>query len=347
MNVLIVDDDRVNLALFSHLLEEIPDTTIFKASDPADALNWCREHDTDLLLLDYMMPHMDGFAFLQQFRLLSGQDHVPVIMITADAKTAVKYAALEMSANDFLTKPVNKVELRSRVCNMLSLRKSQLRQSGLARNLQCQVHEAGKKLQESEQGTVNRLATAAHYRDPETGAHLLRMAGYARLAAANLRLSTEEQDDIHDAAPLHDIGKIGIPDHILLKPGRLDDAEMEIMRTHPLIGAQILKDGTSRLIRNGAVIALSHHEKFDGSGYPHGLKGDEIPLYGRIVAVADVFDALTSSRPYKAAWSIEKATDWLKQNAGSHFDPACVEALLKDMGQILAIFNAHKDEDGH
>jgi len=347
MNVLIVDDDRINLALFSHLLEDIPDTTIFKASDPTDALNWCREHDTDLLLLDYMMPHMDGFAFLQEFRLLSGQDHVPVIMITADAKTAVKHAALELSANDFLTKPVNKVELRSRVCNMLSLRKSQLVQRGLVRCLQSQVLEADEKLQEGDQGTANRLATAAQFRDPETGAHLLRMASYARLAAANLGLSAEEQDDIHDAAPLHDIGKIGIPDHILLKPGRLDDAEMQIMRTHPLIGAQILKDGNSKLMRNAAVIALSHHEKFDGSGYPHGLKGDEIPLYGRIVAVADVFDALTSNRPYKAAWRIEKAIDWLKQNAGSHFDPACVEALLKDTEQILAILNAHKDEDSH
>jgi putative two-component system response regulator len=344
MNVLIVDDDRINLALFSHLLEDIPDTTIFEASNPADALTWCREHDTDLLLLDYMMPHMDGFAFLEQFRLLSGQDHIPVIMITADAKTAVRHAALELSANDFLSKPVNKVELRSRVCNMLSLRRSQLRQSGLARSLQCKVEEADEKLQESDQGAANRLSTAAQYRDPETGAHLLRMAGYARLTATNLGLSAEEQDDIDNAAPLHDIGKIGIPDYILLKPGRLDDAEMQIMRTHPLIGAEILKDGNSKLMRNAAIIALSHHEKFDGSGYPYGLKGEDIPLYGRIVAVADVFDALTSSRPYKAAWSIERATDWLRQNAGGHFDPACVEALLKDRGQILAIFNAHKDE---
>jgi putative two-component system response regulator len=345
MNVLIVDDDRINLALFSHLLEDIPDTTIFEACNPADALKWCREHDTDLLLLDYMMPHMDGFAFLEQFRLLSGQDHIPVIMITADAKTTIRHAALELSANDFLTKPVNKVELRSRVCNMLSLRRSQLRQRRLARSLQCQVREADEKLQESDQGTANRLSTAAQYRDPETGAHLLRMAGYARLTATNLGLSGEEQEDIDNAAPLHDIGKIGIPDHILLKPGRLDDAEMQIMRTHPLIGAEILKDGNSKLMRNAAIIALSHHEKFDGSGYPHGLKGEDIPLYGRIVAVADVFDALTSSRPYKAAWSIERATDWLRQNAGSHFDPACVEALLNDMRQVLAIFNAHKEED--
>ncbi|MFJ9449119.1 MULTISPECIES: HD domain-containing phosphohydrolase [unclassified Herbaspirillum] len=347
MNVLIVDDDRINLALFSHLLEDIPDTTIFGASDPAHALDWCREHETDLLLLDYMMPDMNGFAFLEQFRLLSGQDHVPVIMISTDAKTTVRHAALELSANDFLTKPVNKVELRSRVCNMLNLRKSQLRQSGLARSLECKVQEADEKMQQNEQATAGRLATAAQYRDPETGAHLLRMAGYARLAAANLGLSVEEQNDIHDAAPLHDIGKIGIPDHILLKPGRLDDAEMQIMRTHPLIGAQILKDGNSKLMRNASVIALTHHEKFDGSGYPHGLKGKDIPLYGRLVAVADVFDALTSSRPYKAAWSIERATGWLRQNAGSHFDPDCVEALLRDMGQIHAILNAHKDEDIH
>lgn len=345
MNVLIVDDDRFNLALFSHLLEDIPETTIFEASDPDEALTWCQQHDTDLLLLDYMMPKMDGFTFLQQFRDLSGQDHVPVIMITADAKAAVKHTALELSANDFLTKPVNKAELRSRVSNMLTLRKAQLRQSGLMRNLEREVKAVEERLREREQGTAQRLTVAAQYRDPETGAHLLRMANYARLIAANLGLSEEEQNDIYDAAPLHDIGKIGIPDHILLKPGRLDSGEMEIMRTHPTIGAQILKDDSSKLMRNACTIALSHHEKFDGSGYPRGLAGEDIPLYGRIVAVADVFDALTSSRPYKAAWSIDRAIAWVRQNSGIHFDPLCVSALLADPCVIQGIIDAHQDED--
>ena len=344
MNVLIIDDDRTNLALFSHLLKDLPDVTTIEVADPMEALEWCQSHETDLLLLDYMMPKMDGFEFLQQFRNLTGHDSVPVIMITADAKTAVKYAALELSANDFLTMPVNKAELRARVTNMLSLRKAQLTHRERAQSLLDEMHVIDAKLKAHEHTAADLLAKAAKFRDPETGEHLLRMASYARLLAANLNLSVQEQNAIFDAAPLHDIGKIGIPDHILLKPGRLSEDELEIMRTHPTIGAQILADGDSDLMRNAAVIALTHHEKFDGSGYPQGLVGVEIPLSGRIVAIADVFDALTSSRPYKQAWSMERATQWLQQNAGSHFDPECVTAFLQDEEKLLQIHNELQDE---
>jgi len=344
MNVLIVDDDHINLSLFSHLLAGIPEVDLFEESDPQAALNWCQTHRTDLLLLDYMMPGMDGLAFLQQFRNLSASDLIPVIMITADAQTAVRHAALQLSANDFLTKPVNKVELRARVTNMLALRKAHLQQSERAIGLMREVASANHELQVSGQNAANRLATAARYRDPETGAHLQRMAHYARLLATNMGLPPLQVSAIFEAAPLHDIGKIGIPDHILLKPGRLNADEMEIMRTHAAIGAAILNDGHNKLIRNGAVIALTHHEKFDGSGYPHGLRGEAIPLFGRIVAVADVFDALTSSRPYKEAWSMERAFDWLRENAGSHFDPECVTAFLGDIDKIRDIHITYQDE---
>jgi len=343
MNILIIDDDRTNLALFSHLLKDLPDVLTVEVSDPVEALEWCRSHEADLLLLDYMMPKMDGFEFLQQFRILSRPDCVPVIMITADAKTAVKHAALELSANDFLTKPVNKAELRARVSNMLSLRKAQLMQRERARSLSDEVQVIGAKLKANEHTTGDLLAKAAKLRDPETGEHLLRMASYARLLAANLNLSTQEQNDIFDAAPLHDIGKIGIPDSILLKVGCLNEEELKIMRTHPTIGAQILANGDSTLMKNAAVIALSHHEKFDGNGYPQRLAGEDITLYGRIVAIADVFDALTSNRPYKQAWSMQRAMQWLLQNAGTHFDPVLVAAFLRDEEKLLQIHDGFWD----
>ena len=309
MNVLIVDDDRSNLALFAHLLEGISDATLIEESDPEQALRWCATHQADVLLLDYMMPKMDGLTFLQQFRQLYGDDHVPVIMVTADAQQTVRHEALLLSANDFMTKPVNRLELRARVGNMLALRRSQHQQTKRADILQHDVNRANEEARTLTQELVTRLTAAAGYRDPETGAHLLRMSHYARLIAANLGMSEEEQELIFRAAPLHDVGKIGIPDHILHKPGKLTEEEMAVMRTHPVIGAALLKDASSPLMKLAAEISLTHHEKYDGSGYPAGLRGDAIPIGGRIVAVADVFDALTSVRPYKVAWSIEDALD--------------------------------------
>ncbi|CAG0967236.1 partial Cyclic di-GMP phosphodiesterase response regulator RpfG, partial [Anaerolineae bacterium] len=190
-----------------------------------------------------------------------------------------------------------------------------------------------------------RLSRAAEYRDPETGAHILRMSHYTRLIAQNLGLTEAEQELLLDAAPMHDIGKVGTPDHILLKPGRLTDEELVIMRQHAEIGYEILKDSVSPLLRTAALVAWTHHEKFDGSGYPRGLAGENIPLYGRIVAVADVFDALTSARPYKLAWEVDRALDFLREGRGSHFDPACVDAFLQDMDAVLSIKDRYRDEE--
>jgi putative two-component system response regulator len=266
-------------------------------------------------------------------------------MVTADTESDVRHKALGLSANDFLTKPVDKVELTARVKNMLSLRKAQLQLANRASWLAEEVKKATAEIQLREREVIYRLSKAAEYRDPETGAHILRMANYSRLIAQNLGLSVDEQELILDAAPMHDVGKMGTPDHILLKPGRLDDEEMKIMRRHAEIGAEILKDSASPLLQTAAMIAITHHEKFDGSGYPNGLKGEDIPLYGRIVAVADVFDALTSARPYKPAWELDRAEAFLRENSGSHFDPKCVEAFFQGWESVLAIRHKFQEQE--
>ncbi|MGV8892466.1 MAG: HD domain-containing phosphohydrolase [Burkholderiaceae bacterium] len=345
MEVLIVDDEQSNLSLFSYMLKAIPDVTPIEIFSSAKALDWCKCHDPDLVLLDYMMPEMDGLQFLQAFRSLPGKREIPVIMVTANIQTVVRNQALQMGVNDFLTKPVSIIELRARVMNLLALRKAQLQLACRADWLAEEVKKATKELVARERDVIHRLSLAAEHRDPETGAHLLRMASYSRLIAINLNLSEAEQNLIQDAAPMHDVGKVGIPDSILLKPGRLTDDEMAIMRTHAQIGADILQGSASLLLQTAAKIALTHHEKYDGSGYPNGLQAEQIPLYGRIIAVADVFDALTSTRPYKQAWDIDRAAALIRNSAGNHFDPACVHAFFKDWHAVLDIRSQYQDTE--
>lgn len=347
MEVLIVDDEQSNLSLCSHMLKAIDDVMPVEIFSSVKALDWCKRNDPDLVLLDYMMPEMDGLQFLQAFRELPGKREIPVIMLTADIQTAVRNKALQMGVNDFLTKPVNIIELRARIMNLLALRKAQLQLAHRADWLAEEVKKSTQELVARERDVIHRLSRAAEYRDPETGAHLLRMANYSRLIATNLNLSEAEQNLIQDAAPMHDIGKVGIPDSILLKPGRLTDDEMTIMRTHAQIGADILQGSASLLLQAAAKNALTHHEKYDGSGYPNGLQAEQIPLYGRIIAVADVFDALTSTRPYKQAWEIDRATALIRDGVGKHFDPVCVHAFFKDWDAVLDIRSQCPDEELH
>jgi putative two-component system response regulator len=331
--------------LLSVLVKRLGDIVTYEFNDPMLALDWCQLNNPDLVLVDYMMPNLDGIQFIKAFRTLSSKANIPVLMITADSDIEVRHKALEATANDFLNKPIDSVELSARVKNMLALRKAQLQLSNKAAWLGDEVKKATAQILKTEREVIFRLARAAEYKDPETGAHIKRMSLYAGHIAKNLGLSEDEQQLIIDAAPMHDIGKIGIPDNVLLKPGVLDAEERKVIFQHPWFGKQMLAGSSSKLLQAAEVIAFSHHEKFDGSGYPQGLAGSDIPLYGRIVALADVFDALTSARPYKEAWTIEKTISFIKEQSSVHFDPACVDAFFKNWENVLEIKEKHEDEN--
>ena len=345
MKIAIIDDTPLNLTLMQALVGKLPECEPLPFSDPAEGLAWCQQNEPDLVIVDYMMPGLDGVEFIRRFRASPEGEDVPILMVTADHERQTRYDALQSGTTDFLNKPVDRNEFQPRVRNMLALRRAHLAARARARTLEIEVAEATSTIHEREQETVTRLARAAEFRDPETGAHIQRMAHYSALIARQLGQTEAAALSLLQAAPMHDVGKLGIPDHILMKPGRLTPEEFEQMKRHAEIGYDILKGSTSPVIQAAATIALTHHEKYDGSGYPHGTAGENIPLIGRIVAVADVFDALTSVRPYKPAWSLDDATAFLRDGRGQHFDPLCVDALLSDWGAVLKIRDEFQDED--
>jgi len=343
-HVLIVDDTEINLILFAALVKKLDDCVPHTFAQARDALSWAQDNDPDLVIVDYMMPDMDGLEFIRALREMPGRDAVPVVMITANDQKQLRYRALDLGANDFLTKPVDKVEFLARTRNMLQVSDARKQLADRASWLADEVRKATAEILARERETVFRLCKAAEYRDPETGAHILRMAHYSQLIARGLGLSVSDQDLLLEAAPMHDIGKVGIADKILLKPGRLDAEEFEVMKQHAIYGYELLHGSSSRVLQAGAEIARGHHEKFDGSGYPGGIAGSDIPIFSRIVAVADVFDALTSERPYKKAWTLEAAVDFLVQGSGSHFDPQCVQAFLNAWDDVMEIRGRYQEE---
>ncbi len=343
-NVLIVDDTEINLILFSALVKKLEACEGHTFSSAVQALEWAGRNCPDLLIVDYMMPDIDGLEFITRFRSLPGCEAVPILMITANDQRQLRYRALDLGASDFLIKPVDKVEFLARTKNMLVVSAARKQLEGQAAWLSEEVRKATAEILNRERETVLRLCKAAEFRDPETGAHILRMAHFSRLIARNLGLSVEDQDLLLEAAPMHDIGKVGIADSILLKPGRLDAAEFEVMKQHAIFGYELLKGSSSKVLQTGAEIAKGHHEKFDGSGYPNGLRGAQIPIFSRIVAVADVFDALTSERPYKSAWDVDAAVDFLLAGAGTHFDPACVHAFLDAWDEVESIRQRYQED---
>lgn len=342
--VFIVDDSEINLTLLRALVLRLGDCEPHLYDKPQEALDACHDVLPDLLIVDYMMPEMDGIQLIKHFRAIPGAADLPVLMITANDQKDVRYQALESGANDFLNKPIDRSEFAARAKNMLALRRSQKLLADRAVHLASMVDEQTEVIRRREQELIFCLSRAAEFRDPETGGHIQRMAYYSQLIAQKLGLTADQQRLILEAAPMHDVGKIGIPDHILLKPSRLDTAEFEIMKDHARLGYELLSRTTSPILLAGAEIAYAHHEKWDGSGYPNGLQGERIPLFARIVAVADVFDALTSERVYKPAWTLDAARQLLVEGRDKHFDAHCVDAFLSAWDEAMVIRDRFRDE---
>lgn len=339
MKIIVVDDSRSSLSAVLREIEKLGLCEAIGCLDPEEALQICRIQQFDLVLVDYVMPKMDGLQFITALREFDRYKTVPIIMITSSGDRDLRRQAIGIGATDFLIKPFDWVELQARTRNLLDLRQAQIQLSDRAVQLSQEVDATTKYLSAREEEVIWLLARAVEYRDRTTGDHVSRVAKISQLIAEGLGFSPERARMIYLASPLHDIGKIGICDAILQKPGRLSPDEFAVMREHALIGARFLDDGSSNLIRIAALIAHSHHERWDGTGYPDKLSGETIPIEGRIVAVADVFDALCSERPYKAAWPIEKAYEQIVSLSGTHFDPACVAAFKSKWPRIRALAN--------
>lgn len=329
MTVLVVDDEPANVVFLERLLRKDEGLRLISTQDPREVVELYIQHRPDLILLDLHMPHLDGFVVLEQLRQLElGGDVVPKVVLTADATPEAKHKALSLGARDFLTKPLDALEVLLRVKNHLETRRLYLALQGENTLLSEVVRERTQELDAARLEVLERLARAAEYRDDETGEHVKRVAANAARLAEALGLEFTIVDMIHHTAPLHDVGKIGISDLILKKPGKLTPEEFEIVKTHTIIGSGLLAGGRTEMLRVAERIARSHHERWDGSGYPDGLCGEAIPLEARIVSVVDVFDALTSRRPYKQAWPVEEALEEIRRQSGKQFDPRIVEALL-------------------
>lgn len=335
--IFVVDDNLDILRLLEVILRRAGYNRLELISDPREVLPRYKSTPPDLMLLDLNMPHMSGHQVLKAINALNEPVPPPIVMLTAQTSTEEVVEALRLGARDYITKPFRNQELILRVHNFLTAHLAHHLLHDQTTLLKHMVDKRTRALNSSRLEVLQRLGRAAEYRDNETGLHTIRISHYAALLARSLGWSEADAEKMRQASPTHDIGKIGIPDNILLKPGRLDASERVIMERHTEIGAEILADSDCEILELARTIALSHHEKWDGSGYPQGLAGTNIPEAARIVAVADVFDALTSSRPYKAAWSIDEATSYIQNQAGQHFDPEVVAQFMQILPAILSI----------
>ena len=341
--ILIVDDQPANVTLIEKMLDIDGYINVISTTDPTQVESLYMEQNSDLILLDLNMPVMDGYQVLAKIREVD-PDYPPIIVLTAQSDRESRIKALDLGARDFLAKPFDRVELMTRIRNMLEVRIMTTAMKNQNKILDGMVKERTKELNHTRLEVIRRLGRAAEYRDDMTGYHIIRMSRYSQLLALAAGMDEKEAEVLLNASPMHDIGKIGIPDNVLLKPGKLDLEEWKIMQTHVDIGVEILSGSNSALMDMAAEVAQNHHEKWDGSGYPCALTGENIPLTGRVVAVADVFDALTTERPYKKAWPIEEAIEFLKDQSGKHFDPRLVELFLEILPDILAVREQYSEE---
>jgi putative two-component system response regulator len=326
--ILIVDDEKANVRFLEMILEDAGYTNVHSTTESLQALRLFRDIHPDLVLLDLTMPHLDGFGVMRQLHLEMADHAVPILVLTADSTAASKHQALQQGAQDFLIKPLDQTEVLLRINNLLESRFHSVLLEARVYERTVALEKRTQELEKAQLETLQRLAMAAEYRDDDTGLHAQRVGVVAASIAQVMRLLDSQVNLLRRAAPLHDVGKIGISDAILLKPGKLTLAEFVTMRTHTTIGANLLSGSSSPWLQMAEIIALAHHERFDGQGYPHRLSGEDTPLVGRIVAVADVFDALAHERPYKEAWPIDVAIGEIESKGGSQFDANVVRAFM-------------------
>ena len=335
--VLIVDDTPHNISLLSAAL--IDEYTIKVATSGAEAIDICRSMAIDIILLDVMMPLMDGFETCRLLKEYPLTRSIPVIFVTARGEVKDESMGFDCGAVDYITKPISAAIVRARVRTHLAVYNQN-------RALECLVRERTIELEESRLEVLHLLGSAGEYRDNETGLHVVRVSSYARIIGQALDITEREAELLYSATALHDIGKIGIPDGILFKPGKLDNDEWKIMRTHSEIGCNIIgKNHKNSFLKAAASIALSHHERWDGHGYPNRLAGEDIPIFGRIAAIADVFDALTTERPYKKAWPLPDVVKEIESSSGGHFDPKIVEVFLRKLPEMTVVMQECADRD--
>ncbi len=331
--VLVVDDEQTNLDLMGRVLRRNGYECVTLTCDPRWAMDQLSVLDPDVVLLDLHMPVMDGFAVLRCLQqTVPAHDWLPRLVITADSTEATRRTALGLGAHDFLTKPIDVTETALRVGNLLQTRMLHLRLREHNELLEQQVRDRTRQLEHSHRELTRRLALVGEYSDDDTAAHTFRVGALAGRLATALGMPPDAAALIEQAAPLHDIGKVAIPDAVLLKRGRLTPEEYEVVKTHAAVGAHILGGGDSDLLRLAEEVAYTHHERWDGGGYPRGLRGTQIPRAGRLVAVVDVFDALTNPRPYKHPWPVEQAVQEMRSQRGRHFDPEVLDMFLSQLG---------------
>jgi len=337
MKALVVDDNATNVMFLKRLVERIDGCEVLAFTDPLHVRDRLHLLEFDIALVDFVMPGLNGLGLVKAIRSHARHRLVPVVMVTAAEERAVRIDCIEAGVNDFLLKPIDPVELKARVRNLFALHRAQQALAERGDELQNEVDRALKTLVSREEEIVWRLSRATEGRDFETGNHIVRMASICRILSEDLGYGRDFCRSIQVAAQMHDIGKVGIPDQILFKPGPLTPEERTIMQTHTTIGEEILAGSEAPLIRIGAEIAATHHERWDGGGYPRGLTGIDIPITGRIAAVADVFDALVSERPYKKPWTVTEARDLILSERGKHFDADCVDAFNRRFNDIALI----------